>query len=98
MIYFETGLHHHLTDAKVTSASRISWLVYKFIEESFPESFESLNLLFKDQSQEEWSSLRLNVLIAPFILLGYCFTINLLFLYLEILYSFLLKYLCPETS
>ena len=92
MIYFETGLHYYLTDAKVTSSSRIAWLVYKFIEESMPESFESLNLLFKDQSQDDWSSLSLHVVTTSFILLGYCFAINLFVFYLELLNSFLNNY------
>ena len=92
MIYFETGLHYHLTDAKVTYISRIAWLFYKFIEETMPESFESINLLFKDQSQEDWSSLCLHDLTTSFVLLAYCFAINMLVLYLELLYLFVINY------
>jgi hypothetical protein len=92
MIYFETGLHYHLIDAKVMFASRFAWLVYKFIEESMPESFESINLLFKDQSEEDWSSLSLHDLTTSFILLGYCFAIILFVFYLELLHSFLINY------
>ena len=93
MIYFETGLYNHLTDARVTYSSRIGWLVYKYTEESMPESFESINLLFKDQSQEKWSSLSLHDMTSLFFLLGYCFAINLIVFYLEFLYShYLLKY------
>ena len=57
MIYYETGLDLHLTDARVKFVSRVAKLIYKWAEESMPEAYESLKILFKDHSQEEWSEL-----------------------------------------
>ena len=92
MIYLETGLHYHLTEAKVTYTARIAWLVYKTAEELTLDSFETFNLLFKDHSQDDWSSLKFTDLMASFTLLCYCFKINLFVLYMEYLFSFLLNY------
>jgi len=57
MIYFETGLHYHLSDAESKFFSRVAEHLYKFAEESMPETYESLNVLFKDNSQENWNEL-----------------------------------------
>ena len=89
MIYFETGLHYHLTDAKATYTSRIVWLVYKFIEESMPESFESINMLFFDHSNKGWRQLDIIDFVSAFKLIAIQLNVCLIAFILERLYYFI---------
>ena len=92
MIYFESGLHHHLTDGIVTYRSRVVLLIYKFGEEAFPELYKSWNEIFKDKTPDDWIELNIDDMKSAFILANYFFLLSLLFLYLEFLYLFLTKY------
>ena len=88
LIYFESGLHYHITDAKVTYFSHIAIKLYKFTEESLPDSFESINLLFSDHSQHGWRQLNIIDFVPAFKLIAIQLDVCLIVFILECLYYF----------
>ena len=93
LIYFESGLHYHLTDAKVAYISRIAFKLYNFSEESMPEAFESINMLFSDHSQHGWKQLNIIDLLSAFKLISIQLPVCSIVFVLESLYSFVfIKY------
>ena len=92
MIYFESGLHHHITDGIVTYRSRVGFLIKKFAEKASPEMYKSFNEIFQDKRTDDWIELNIDDMKSAFILASYFFLISLFFLYLEFLYLFLTKY------
>ena len=89
LIYFESGLYYHLTDAKVAYISRVAYKLYKFTEESMPETFESINMLFSDHSQKGWRQLTIGDFYSAFRLIAIQLNVCLIVFILECLYYFI---------
>ncbi len=89
MLFFETGLHDFIREARVTYYVRVSLKAYQYAKESDPEIHETIDFLLKDKSKDKWTvtSLNINQLKSAFSLSVWSFIMTAIILLFEILLS-----------
>ena len=98
LIFFETGLHNHINDAKVTYVVKSSILIYNYMKEILPEMVETMHLLLSHDLQEEWRPLNTGDLKSGFILMVSGLAICSIILFIEMIFSFIKKLFARSLS